>query len=90
MGDSLSVGIQSTKTNAIQPLFPLERDMMSIYDLVYEGLVAIDDDYLPTPALAESWEMSNGGKTWTFTLRDNVSFADGTPWTANEVVATAQ
>lgn len=54
MGDSLSVGIQSTKTSAIQPLFPLERDMMSIYDLVYEGLVAIDDDYLPTPALAES------------------------------------
>ena len=90
MGDSLSVGIQSTKTSAIQPLFPLERDMMSIYDLVYEGLVAIDDDYLPTPALAESWEMSNGGKTWTFTLRDNVSFSDGTPLTANDVVATAQ
>ena len=90
VGDSLSVGIQSTKTNAIQPLFPLERDMMSIYELVYEGLVAIDDDYLPTPALAESWEMSNGGKTWTFTLRDNVSFSDGTPLTANDVVATAQ
>ena len=51
MGDSLSVGIQSTKTNTIQPLFPLERDMMSIYELVYEGLVAIDDDYLPTPCL---------------------------------------
>lgn len=35
-------------------------------------------------------EMSNGGKTWTFTLRDNVSFSDGTPLTANDVVATAQ
>ena len=90
VGDSLSVGIQSTKTTTIQPLFPIERDMMSIYSLVYESLVTIDDNYLPQPGLAESWEASNGGKTWTFTLRDNISFSDGTPLTANDVAATAQ
>ena len=55
MGDSLSVGIQSTKTTTIQPLVPIERDMMSIYSLVYESLVTIDDNYLPQPGLAESW-----------------------------------
>ena len=58
MGTSLTVGIQSTKTTTISPLYPLERDMMSIYGLVYESLVTIDDDYLPAPGLAESWEMS--------------------------------
>lgn len=50
VGTSLTVGIQSTKTTTISPLYPLERDMMSIYGLVYESLVTIDDDYLPAPA----------------------------------------
>ena len=45
--DSLVVGIQSAKTTAIRPLDPQERDMMSIYDLLYDSLVTIDDNYLP-------------------------------------------
>ncbi len=90
MGTSLVVGIQSTKTTLIQPLDPVERDMMSLYDLVYESLVTIDDDYLPQPGLCESWEESGSGKTWTFTLRKNITFSDGTPLTARDVVATAQ
>lgn len=90
MGDSLIVGIQSTKTTLIQPLDPVERDIMSVYDLVYESLVTIDDDYLPQPGLCESWEESGGGKTWTFRLRENIFFSDGTPMTAADVVATAQ
>ena len=35
--DDLVVGIQSSKTTSIRPLEPLERDFMSIYDLVYDG-----------------------------------------------------
>lgn len=64
--------------------------MMSLYDLVYESLVIIDDDYMPQPGLCESWEESGSGKTWTFTLRKNITFSDGTPLTAKDVVATAQ
>lgn len=90
VGSSLVVGIQSSKTTLIQPLDPVERDMMSVYDLVYESLVDIDDDYLPQPGLCESWEESGSGKTWTFTLRKNITFSDGTPLTAHDVVATAQ
>lgn len=90
VGSSLVVGIQSTKTVRIQPLDPVERDMMSVYDLVYESLIDIDDDYLPQPGLCESWEESGSGKTWTFTLRKNITFSDGTPLTAHDVVATAQ
>ncbi|MDO4484118.1 MAG: ABC transporter substrate-binding protein [Clostridia bacterium] len=86
----LTVGIQSTKTTLIKPLEPKERDIMSVYGLVYESLVTIDDNYLPQPYLASGWEESNNGKTWTFTLRENVFFSDGTPLTANDVVATAE
>ena len=85
--DDLVVGIQSTKTMAIRPLEPLERDFMSIYDLMYDGLMVINDDYLPDYALAESY--SNNGKTWTFKLRSNLFFSDGSPVTADDVVATA-
>ena len=88
VADSLTVGIQSGKTSTIRPLLPVERDVMSIYNLVYESLVTIDDDYLPQPQLAESWEMSGGGKTWTFHLRQNVYFSDGTQMTARDVAAT--
>ncbi len=85
--DDLIVGIQSTKTQAIRPLEPLERDFMSIYDLMYDGLMDIGDDYLPECALAESY--SHSGKNWTFKLRNDLLFSDGSPVTANDVVATA-
>jgi len=84
--DDLVVGIQSSKTTAIRPLEPLERDFMSIYDLVYDGLMVINDDYLPEYALAESY--THSGKNWTFKLRENLFFSDGNPVTANDVVAT--
>ena len=88
MEDDLIVGIQSTKTTAIRPLEPLERDFMSIYDLMYDGLMVINDDYLPECALAESY--SHNGKNWTFKLRENLKFSDGSAVTADDVVATAQ
>ena len=87
VADDLVVGIQSSKTQAIRPLDPIERDFMSIYDLMYDGLMVINDDYLPECALAESY--SHAGKTWTFKLRENLKFSDGSPVTADDVVATA-
>lgn len=88
VGESLTIGMQSTKTLTIRPLDPQERDMLSVYNIVYESLFYIDDDYKPQGLLAESWDISSNGKTWTIKLRDNVTFSDGTPLTANDVVYT--
>ena len=90
VNDSLVIAIQLTKTPLVRPLEANERDILSIYDLVYESLVTIDDNYLPQPCLCRNWEQSANGKTWTFHLRDDVTFSDGTPMTARDVVATAQ
>ena len=90
VGDSLVVGIESTKTTAIRPLDPKERDIVSIYDLMYDGLITIDDNYLPQGNLAESWDVNSSGNTWTFYLRKNVTFSNGDPLTAGDVVATLQ
>lgn len=89
VGTSITIGIQSTKTLTLRPFEPQERDMLSIYNIVYDSLVTIDDDYLPQGSVAESWEESSGGKTWIFHLRSDVRFSDGTPLTAADVVASA-
>jgi peptide/nickel transport system substrate-binding protein len=90
VADSLVVGIYSTKTLEIRPFNPQERDIISVYDLVYESLVTIDDSGVPQPYLAESWSPEEGGKTWVFTLRDNLLFSDGSPLTAADVAASGQ
>ena len=88
--NSLVIGVQSHKTLTVRPLIPVERDIVSIYDLVYESLIYIDDDYMPQGLLAQSWDVSTNGKIWTFYLRPAVTFSDGTPLTARDVVASAQ
>ncbi|MFD3663724.1 ABC transporter substrate-binding protein [Streptomyces sp. NPDC058659] len=50
-----------------------------------ETLVTLDANGDPRPALATSWRRA-GAKAWTFTLRENVTFHDGTPLTAADVV----
>jgi peptide/nickel transport system substrate-binding protein len=51
---------------------------------IFETLVEFDGATTNVrPALAESWTTSADGKTWTFTLRKNVKFSDGTPFNAD-------
>ncbi|NLO85591.1 MAG: ABC transporter substrate-binding protein [Clostridiales bacterium] len=88
--DAIVIGMISTRTTEIRPLMPSERDMISLYGMVYESLVVIDDNGIPQPSLAESWSEASSGKTWTFVLRENVVFSDGTPLTAQDVVASCQ
>ncbi|MBR9766627.1 MAG: ABC transporter substrate-binding protein [Rhodobacteraceae bacterium] len=53
---------------------------------VVEGLVGYRDDASVGPMLAESWEISEDGRTYTFTLREGVTFHNGAPLTSAEVV----
>lgn len=55
--------------------------------IIYDNLVSLDADGNPSPWLAESWDTSDDGRTYTFHLRDDVTFSDGTPFDAEAVVA---
>ncbi len=52
---------------------------------VVEPLIKLDQDGRPQPGIAESWEISEDQKTYTFTIRD-AKFSNGAPVTANDVV----
>lgn len=52
---------------------------------VIDNLVSLDEDHEVVPWLAESWEESDDGLTWTFILKEGVEFTDGSPLTASVV-----
>lgn len=59
-----------------------------IFDLVYDQMFDLTLDGGLTPGLAESWETSDDGKTWTFKIKQGVKFHDGKPMTAKDVAFT--
>ena len=56
---------------------------------VYEGLIRRDQNLKVQPALAESWELVEPNR-WRFHLRKGVKFSDGTPFTADDVLFSAE
>ncbi|MFR5585612.1 MAG: ABC transporter substrate-binding protein [[Clostridium] scindens] len=57
---------------------------------VYDPLVMPQKDGNIEPWIAKEWSVSEDGKTWTFKLRDDVTFHSGNPLTANDVAYTMQ
>src|SRR5207244_3998955 len=56
--------------------------------LTYNQLVRFEPDMTPVPELAESWQVSPDGLTWTFKLRQGVKFHDGQEFTSADVKFT--
>jgi len=66
---------------------PVESYLMTH---LMEGLVSLGSDLKVEPALAESWQMSKDGKTYTFKLRQDVQWSDGVHLRAQDFVASWQ
>ena len=82
------ISAQATEATGLDPqLVPaLSRSRRS--PLMYSQLVRFDETMTPRPELAESWETSKDGLSWTFKLREGVKFHDGQEMTSADVKFT--
>lgn len=83
--DSVVVGI-ATEPESLSPLLGYGKDGNS---KIFDGLLTRDADMKLKPALAEALpEVSADGRTYAYKLRRGVTFSDGAPFSAKDVVFT--
>lgn len=82
----LLIGYVAESNAKLNPFLCNEWDLVSLNQLVFEPLVALDENQKPSPMLADNWE--HQGKLWKFTLRNGITFHNGVALTAYDVQAT--
>src|SRR5438477_401792 len=76
-----------TDITTLDPALVLSTDQtsMSAIQMIYTGLVQLDDKLQVQPQLAQSWNVSPDGLNYTFHLNKAMKFSDGTPLTSADV-----
>lgn len=74
----------------INPLLAISDADRDLSTLTYAGLMGLSGTGTLVPVLAKSYTVSPDGMTYTFVLRKNATFSDGTPVTAADVVFTVE
>ena len=80
----LTIGCQNPRT--LNPAVQSGNVTAMPGSQLFAGLVLMDDEFNPLPYLARSWEVSDDGMLYRFSLVDNAVFHDGRPVTAKDVV----
>ncbi|WP_447554351.1 ABC transporter substrate-binding protein [Vreelandella sp. EE22] len=96
MAGALSVSAQADTTvnavmhSALRALDPVSSSATIARNhgyMIYDTLVGLDAELNAQPQMAD-WEISDDGLTYTFTLRDGLTWHDGTPVTAHDCIAS--
>ncbi|MDZ5712767.1 ABC transporter substrate-binding protein [Jeotgalibacillus haloalkalitolerans] len=88
-GGELNVAI-SADPNTLDWMYTGESAARKIGWHIYEGLFALNQDYEATPLLADSYEVSEDGQTYTINLREGLTFHNGEEVTAEDAVASVE
>ncbi len=83
-----TLSIYSYKPDTFCPIASNNEANLRMLGIIYDGLISLGDNYIPQPALAESWKSANGNTEWTVTLRNNANWHSGGVCTSNDVVYT--
>ena len=86
-GSTLTV-MQSEAPRSMDPGDHTAAFTTAVLDLMYEGLLRRTSDLKLEPSLATAWRAEEGGTKWVFTLREGVTFHDGTALDADAVVTS--
>jgi peptide/nickel transport system substrate-binding protein len=87
MEDTLIVGTHETKGEFMPAYYGTTYDGY-VNQLIFDQLLANNEKGELIPSVAKDWKVSDDKKTYTFHLRDDVKFTDGTPLTAKDVEFT--
>ncbi|KAA0971853.1 ABC transporter substrate-binding protein [Aureimonas fodinaquatilis] len=82
--DSIVVGLSGDPT-IINSGITTEISSSVVGAQIYSTIVRLDSEGNPIPSLAESWEVSDDGLTYTFKFFDGIKWHDGTPFTSQDV-----
>lgn len=80
----------STIPDTLNPILTANSYVHDFSELISEGLVKLDKTQKPVPELADKWDVSADGLTWTFYIKSGVEWHDGMPFTAEDVEFTFQ
>jgi peptide/nickel transport system substrate-binding protein len=84
--DSTFVFAASSDPVSLDPAFASDGESFRVARQIFEGLVGVEAGTAdPAPSLAESWEQSEDGLSYDFTLKEGVTFHDGTDFDAEAV-----
>lgn len=86
-GGTLVVAISADPSH-LNPGITTGFDVHVVADSIFNGLVGRDANANPVPDLAESWDIEDDGRTYTFHLAENVQWHDGEPFTSEDVKFT--
>ena len=74
--------------DTLDPAVSSSLDSISILEHLFEGLLKYDKDGVLGCGIAESYKVSSDGLTWSFKLRDNLKWSDGSDLNADDLVYT--
>lgn len=78
----------ATEIDSLDPFNATAGDTKTVMDQIFDGLLDVDEDGNLVADLAESYEISEDGLTYTFKLKEGVKFHDGSDFSADDVYYT--
>lgn len=84
-GGTITVAVTDDPPN-LDPHITNAASARNILHNIFATIVEMNEEFVPAPGLAESWEISDDGLTYTFHLVENARFHDGTPVDAEAIV----
>jgi len=87
-GGTVVAGIDPGQLSTFNTQLTSVTSSLVVADVWADGLMTYDRDGNRIPRLAESWEVSSNGLTYTFKIRSGVKWSDGQPFSAEDVVFT--
>jgi peptide/nickel transport system substrate-binding protein len=85
--DEINIAV-TAQPPTLDSVMTVSQVSLDIAGNVFETLYTLNKDYEPTPMLAQSVDISEDGKTYTFTLREGIKFHNGKEMTSEDVVAS--